>query len=488
MVLIRAALSKVFPKLDKILSLDVDTIVNEDISDIWDTPLKDYYLAAVREPAKSTKDHLYINMGVALLNLKKLRKDKKDNEIINALNTIHYDYNEQDCINEKCQGAIYELSPDYNVTNYTVEAKHRKIIHYAAIKGWEELPLVKSYEKRLPIYRPDSYALDIIIPTYNDKKGLIRTLKSIPPREDLHVTVVDDCSSVTYLDEVRKLFPYVTYFQRTINEGPGMAREFGMSVCGNPYIMFIDSDDYLLPGALDLILNKIRENTMPDLYIWRWLNEENNQFSSDWNPLMHGNVYKREFLELYNIHFCEESSYSNEDIGFNHICGAIIKHIGTYDNTTHKLFCETPVYMYTYNKNSITHVNNKEFRYIKQTRGLMLNGIHIYRSLIRNNIDKEVILGEVSNIMVGLYEDFLRCSARPDLLQENWNNIRYFYTEVYSRYEKENADALQMMFAQRIRTFMRLSKERPNIKRFLTELRLNENVPECYGGVKDEDV
>jgi hypothetical protein len=33
-----------------------------------------------------------------------------------------------------------------------------------------------------------------------------------------------------------------------------------------------------------------------------------------------------------------------------------------------------------------------------------------------------------------------------------------------------------------------LSKERPNIKRFLTELRLNENVPECYGGVKDEDV
>jgi lipopolysaccharide biosynthesis glycosyltransferase len=93
MVLIRAALSKVFPQLDTILSLDVDTIVNEDISDIWNTPLDNYYLAAVKEPEKSINS-LYINMGVALLNLKKLRDDKKDDEIIHALNTIQYDYNE----------------------------------------------------------------------------------------------------------------------------------------------------------------------------------------------------------------------------------------------------------------------------------------------------------------------------------------------------------------------------------------------------------
>lgn len=212
MVLIRAALSKIFPQLNSILSLDVDTIVNEDISDIWNTPLDDYYLAAVREPEKSTENYLYINMGVALLNLKKLRDDKKDDEIIYALNTIKYDYNEQDCINEKCQGAIYELSPDYNITNYTVKAKHRKIIHYAAIKKWQELPLVKSYSTRIPTYQSDSYDLDIIIPTYNDKKGLIRTLKSVPNQENIKITVVDDCSSIPYLDEVKKIFPYVNYY------------------------------------------------------------------------------------------------------------------------------------------------------------------------------------------------------------------------------------------------------------------------------------
>jgi lipopolysaccharide biosynthesis glycosyltransferase len=94
MVLIRAALSKIFSNLDTILSLDVDTIVNENISALWDIDLTNYYLAAVKEPDKTTDDFLYINMGVVLFNLKKLREDKKDDEIINALNTIYYDYNE----------------------------------------------------------------------------------------------------------------------------------------------------------------------------------------------------------------------------------------------------------------------------------------------------------------------------------------------------------------------------------------------------------
>ena len=480
MVLIRAALSKVFPQLDTILSLDVDTIVNEDISDIWNTPLENYYLAAVKEPKKS-KEILYINMGVALLNLKKLRDEKKDDEIIHVLNTIQYDYNEQDCINELCQGYIYELSPDYNVTNYTIEAKHRKIIHFAAIKNWEELPLVQSYAAREPIYQPDSYKLDIIIPTYNDKKGLIRTLYSIPKSSEINIVVIDDASSSPYLNEVKELFSYVTYYQKTKNEGPGMARQLGIDMTFNPYIMFIDSDDYLLPGATDLILNKLHTNTMPDLYVWRWLNEETNQFSSEWNPLMHGNVYRREFLQLYNIEFCKEGSYLNEDVGFNHICDTIIKHIATYDNTVHKLFCETPIYMYTYNQNSITHANKKEFKYTKQTHGLMLNGLHLYNNLIQNKINKEVLVYELNTIMVGLYENFLECLNRPDLLQDNWNNIRQFYLLAYEPYEKESEDALTMRFAQKMRTLMRLSKNRPvNIRRFLGELKLNEKCPSYY--------
>jgi len=49
MVLIRAAYTKIFLHLDRILSIDIDTIVNENISELWDLDLAGYYIAAAEE-------------------------------------------------------------------------------------------------------------------------------------------------------------------------------------------------------------------------------------------------------------------------------------------------------------------------------------------------------------------------------------------------------------------------------------------------------
>ena len=94
MVLIRAAYTKIFPHLNRILSIDMDTVVNENISDLWDLDLTDYYIAAVEEHDLSMKEGSYFNMGVAMLNLEKIRNDGKDDEMINALNTYWYRYKE----------------------------------------------------------------------------------------------------------------------------------------------------------------------------------------------------------------------------------------------------------------------------------------------------------------------------------------------------------------------------------------------------------
>jgi len=94
MVLIRVAYSKIFPDLDRILTIDVDTIVNENISELWDLDLTDYYLAGVEEIEVSKREGSYINMGVAMLNLKKMREEHKDDELIFNLNTFWYRWNE----------------------------------------------------------------------------------------------------------------------------------------------------------------------------------------------------------------------------------------------------------------------------------------------------------------------------------------------------------------------------------------------------------
>lgn len=149
MVLMRAALTKVFPDLDKILSLDVDTIVDENIDSLWDLDLLNYYLAAVPEPLKSTSDKPYVNNGVALYNLDKLRADKMDDEIIRRLNKLKYDFSEQDCINSLCYQNVLLLPSEYNFSQFTETCDKPRIYHFACDKKWNQSPLYDKYKNIL---------------------------------------------------------------------------------------------------------------------------------------------------------------------------------------------------------------------------------------------------------------------------------------------------------------------------------------------------
>ena len=82
--------------------------------------------------------------------------------------------------------------------------------------------------------------------------------------------------------------------------------------------------------------------------------------------------------------------------------------------------------------------------------------------------------------MVGLYSDFLRCLARPDMLQENWNWIRKFYLEAYQKYEDKCDSYLTMAFGRKMKELVKKYPMRLNIKKFLYELKNFEIVPDCY--------
>lgn len=139
MTLLRAALPFIFPDIDLMLSLDDDTIVVDNISDVWDLPVRYCHFAASKEPLKSMggedyKFDLYTQMGVVLYNLKKLRNDGMAEKVIQALNAFWFDIAEQDCFNMFCQGTIYPMPCEYNQTNYTECSHHPKIMHYAFVK------------------------------------------------------------------------------------------------------------------------------------------------------------------------------------------------------------------------------------------------------------------------------------------------------------------------------------------------------------------
>lgn len=145
MVMMKVALCHILPDVDRILTLDCDTIVLKDISDLWNFDLGGGYFAASREVHRDFKVKVYVNCGVMLWDLDRMRDGKAD-EVIRALNTKRYQFCEQDCLSELCQGHFAVMPSMYNACRFTAQSWDPRIRHYAAEAGWyEREPDVKSW-------------------------------------------------------------------------------------------------------------------------------------------------------------------------------------------------------------------------------------------------------------------------------------------------------------------------------------------------------
>ena len=145
MALMRAALHRLLPEVDEVLSLDFDTIVVKEVSPIWGIDISDSYFAATPEKwSEKRPGFTYCNIGVALLNLSKLR-DGKGDEIIDVLNHHYFRWVDQDAYNYLCQGRITVMDSMYNHNNFVVDGGVPRIIHYAGYDNWRENVEVHRY-------------------------------------------------------------------------------------------------------------------------------------------------------------------------------------------------------------------------------------------------------------------------------------------------------------------------------------------------------
>lgn len=103
--------------------------------------------------------------------------------------------------------------------------------------------------------------LSIIIPMYNCAPVITRCLKSID-YPDAEIIVVDDGSkddSALKVMEYASTHPNVTLIRKE-NGGVSSARNIGIDKATGKYLMFIDADDYLAPGGIDIALDLIRRH------------------------------------------------------------------------------------------------------------------------------------------------------------------------------------------------------------------------------------
>ena len=146
MALMGAALHKLLPDADKVLSLDYDTIAVKDCSHVWDIDVSHSYFAATPEQwTKHRPGLVYCNIGVALMNLDKLR-DGKGDEIVSVLNSHYFRWVYQDAYNYLCQGRITEMDSIYNYNDWVVDSGGiPRIVHYAGRNDWKENAEVLKY-------------------------------------------------------------------------------------------------------------------------------------------------------------------------------------------------------------------------------------------------------------------------------------------------------------------------------------------------------
>ena len=173
----RFLIQEAMPKYDKVLYIDCDLIVKNDLGELFETDVDDYLLAAVRDvdfagqingANKTTSKYAekrlklknpltYFQAGVILFNEKEMRKAHSLDEWLDFA-TERYKYSDQDVLNKYCQGKVKYLdmswnfifdhwhqrvkevvafAPDYIQKEYAEARKHPCIIHYAgAMKPW----------------------------------------------------------------------------------------------------------------------------------------------------------------------------------------------------------------------------------------------------------------------------------------------------------------------------------------------------------------
>ena len=301
--------------------------------------------------------------------------------------------------------------------------------------------------------------IDIIIPAYNVPDNIIfRCLASIACQDiasDLEVTIVDDASTEQNYHKVASCFESIlkiNILRYEKNGGPGVARQYGIDHTSNGYMTFIDADDTFNGSfALKALRNGIEMNNgvfQACVGIFDEVHEEGLQPGEGPILLQHdrdmiwmfGKLYRRSFIEKYNIRF-HETSRANEDNGFNTIvrlCCSDQEQIN---------FIPAHVYYWHESPNSITRANDCQYNYGGSDRdsfyGYVENMIYAVKKAKKEKPYNGFITMWAVNCMLNIYEYYIECYARAkDHAETNFKWCKRYYDEVYKALEDDISEEI----------------------------------------------
>ncbi|CAM2830016.1 glycosyltransferase family 2 protein [Rariglobus hedericola] len=103
--------------------------------------------------------------------------------------------------------------------------------------------------------------ISIVTPSYNQAAFIEETIRSVLLQgyPNLQYIVIDGGSTDGSVDIIQKYTPWIDYWESTPDRGQSHAINKGLSRCNGEWFNWLNSDDYLFPGALQFLASSIRD-------------------------------------------------------------------------------------------------------------------------------------------------------------------------------------------------------------------------------------
>jgi lipopolysaccharide biosynthesis glycosyltransferase len=230
----RFKLASLLPNIDKIIYLDSDMIISEDILDLFNTDIRNYHAGMILNSSTKgffysqllrlglSSSSYYFNTGLILLNLNKWRSEKIEQKLFEWTenNKKKIDLVDQDVLNVVLSGSIKKLPEKYNVqlSYYKNEKKLSEltenihIIHYCGpTKPWNNKEMFLSeyfwkYAKINPFYDliRENFALQYSEMQKSEVEFIKNLIKKEQPKKILEVGIAAGSCTAIILDVTKE--------------------------------------------------------------------------------------------------------------------------------------------------------------------------------------------------------------------------------------------------------------------------------------------
>lgn len=293
----RYLLPDILTDKERVLYLDADILVTGNISKLYYDDFENNYIIGIRDigigkpmfeqylQSLNLHGKGYINSGVLVMNLDKIRQDDKVEELITT--TIRLSdkirHPDQDVINIVFSDNIKYVDCSWNFQDEDrkdriIELEEAKIIHYTTEKKpWNTPNVLREYnapaQELYELYEQEYLTLfdylekvSIIVPVYNtDKKYLEACIESIQKQTygNLEILIIDDGSkpeTAQQLDKIASADQRIKILHIK-NGGTNNARKIGFEASSGAYIAFVDSDDTIEPNMVHKLFRACRNDS-----------------------------------------------------------------------------------------------------------------------------------------------------------------------------------------------------------------------------------